>query len=138
MRLSVSLAEEDCVSPPATTDSILALCSTARSTFCFLLLQNQDSLLQPGYVMPFSFPPSTRWSVHITSPDSGAYLLPFSIPLQFGKFLPTSQDHLPSFLFPPPSYSQLLSSPLILLLLSFPICGMRKLILGVFYGKFWL
>lgn len=87
---------------PTTTDGILALCSTAWSTFFFLLLQNQDSLLQPGYVMPFSFPPSTRWSVHITSPDSGAYLLSFSIPLQFEKLLPTSQDHLPSFLFPPP------------------------------------
>ena len=102
MRLSISLSEEDCVSPPATTDSILALCSAARSIFCFLLLQNQDSLPLPGYVMLFSFLPNTRWSVHIPSPDSGAYVLSFSIPLHFGKFLTTSQDHLTSLLSPFP------------------------------------
>lgn len=51
---------------------------------------------------------------------------------------PLPKTTCPLSCFLPPSYSKLLSSPLILLLLSFPICGMRKLILGVFYGKFWL
>ena len=83
----------------------------------------------PSLRVPGGVSTSPHLTRELTScPSASLFTLESSLPLP--------KTTWPLFCLLSPSCSQLLSSPFIIL--SFPICGTRKLILGVFYGKFWL